>query len=810
MNAESLTARTQPEAGPSINKPIAGSIDVAIAGMSCASCVRRVEKALASVPGVASVAVNLATERARVTAAGERVDAAALARAVEAAGYHTSRAEFDLQIQGMSCASCAGRVERALQRAPGVLSASVNLATNRAHVLAVGGATDAAALSAAVGRAGYTASPAGTHRDAPRADGTELRHLVAAAILSAPLLLGMAAHLLGLGMALPGWLQFGLATPVQFWLGWRFYVAGWKAARVGAGNMDLLVALGTSAAWGLSTVTLLSARPGHDALYFDSSALIVTFILLGKWLEGRAKRSTASAINALAALRPDTARLLSGKTERDIPISQLAHGDRVVVRPGERIPADGVLAAGGGSVDESMLTGESLPVDKQPGAAVVGGTISLDGQLVIDVTAIGAETMLARIVRMVEGAQASKAPIQRLADQVSAVFVPVVLGLALLTLAGWWLATGSATTAILDAVAVLVIACPCALGLATPTAILVGTGAAARRGILIKDAEALERAHAIQTVAFDKTGTLTLGHPTVSEIAGDRADMLQRAASLQAGSEHPLASAVRVLAQMEGVSARPVTGFRALPGRGVCGEVDGLPLVLGNRRLMEETGADLSRFAARAAELEAAGHTVSWLAEAGPTPRLVGLVAFADPAKPAAAAAVASLQRLGIRTVMLTGDSQGAAQAIATALGIDEVASNILPQDKAAAVTRLREGGQVVAMVGDGINDAPALAAADIGIAMATGSDVAIETAGIALLRGDPALVAEAIDISRRTYRTIRRGLFWAFAYNVIGIPLAASGLLSPAVAGAAMALSSVSVVGNALLLRRWGRRQPG
>ncbi len=793
MSLETLTA----PAGP--------SLDLAVSGMTCASCVRRVEKALGQVPGVTGVAVNLATERARITTT--IMDVSALVQAIEATGYKTGRAEYDLQIQGMTCASCAGRVERALQRIPGVLAASVNLATERAHIVATGGTTDALALADAVTRAGYAASPAGDAATQPPRDNRDLWHLAWAAALSVPLLLGMAAPLLGLGMALPGWVQFALATPVQFWLGWRFYVAGWRAARALSGNMDLLVALGTTAAWGLSTATLLSSAPGHDRLYFESSALIITFVLLGKWLEGRAKRSTASAIRALTALRPDIAHLRRGETERDIPVMQLVRGDQVVVRPGERIPADGMLITGSGSVDESMLTGESRPVEKEPGAPMIGGTIGLDGSLVIEVTAVGAETMLARIVRMVEGAQASKAPIQRLADTVSAVFVPVVLGLAVLTLGGWWLATGNPATAILNAVAVLVIACPCALGLATPTAILVGTGAAARRGILIKDAAALERAHAIQVVAFDKTGTLTQGRPAVSDIValdGDRAGALRRAASLQAGSEHPLAAALRILAEGEAVKAQPMTGFCALPGRGVSGTVDGQTLLLGNRRLMQDAGVDTAPLTGRAAGLESGGHTVSWLAKVGTPPRLLAIVAFSDIVKPGAAAAVTALHRLGLRTVMLTGDSQGAARATATPLGIDEVSAEILPEDKAAAVMKLRDAGHVVAMVGDGINDAPALAAADIGIAMATGSDVAIESAGITLLRGDPALIADAIDISRRTYAKIRQGLFWAFAYNVVGIPLAAFGLLSPTVAGAAMALSSVSVVGNALLLRRW------
>ena len=712
---------------------------------------------------------------------------------------------LELGIGGMSCASCVRRVERALERVPGVTEVAVNLATERAHVTARAGSIDAATLAAAVTNAGYEArpiestAPASEHR-------RELAHVLIAAALSLPLLAGMAVQPFGSHWMLPGWVQFALATLVQVWLGWRFYVAGWRAVRSFAGNMDLLVALGTSAAWGLSTYILLTGQPGAP-LYYESSALIITFILLGKWLEGRAKRSTATAIRALIALRPEIARVRRDGVETEVPIAQLRRGDLVVVRPGERIAADGVLIEGGGNVDESMLTGESLPVDKEPGAKLVGGAICSDGLLVMRVTELGAQTTLARIVRMVEGAQASKAPVQRLVDQVSAVFVPVVLGVAVLTGVGWWLTGSSAYVAILNAVSVMVIACPCALGLATPAAIMAGTGAAARHGILIKDAEALEQAHAISVVAFDKTGTLTEGRPTVTDLVplgGSRGDALRLAGSLQHGSDHPLAIAVRVLAEAEGNPPAPVEGFRALPGRGVSGKVEGATLVLGNRRLMQESGLDTAPFATQAAEFERSGHTVSWLGQAGAAPRVLALIAFADTVKPASRPAIAALHALGIRTVMLTGDGAGAAQSVAAALGIDDVQAEVLPQDKAAAIGKLRTGGHVVAMVGDGINDAPALAAADVGIAMATGTDVAMETAGIALLRGDPALVAGAIDISRRTYAKIRQGLFWAFIYNAVGIPLACLGLLNPMLAGAAMALSSVSVISNALLLRRW------
>ncbi len=718
--------------------------------------------------------------------------------------------ERDLRIEGMTCASCAGRVERALRRVPGVIDASVNLAIEQARVTTVAGRPDADRLVEAVQDAGYGAAlieDATVDDAAPQAARSrrELIHVIVAALLSAPLLISMAGEAAGLPWMIPGWVQLALATPVQVWLGWRFYIAGFKAVRAGAGNMDLLVAIGTSAAFGLSLYELLAARPGHHpALYFDSSALIITFVLLGKWLEGRAKGHTAAALRGLMALRPDTARRLRGDTETDVPLAQVRVGDLVVVRPGERIPVDGRVTDGSGSVDESMLTGESLPVDKVAGAAVTGGAINLDGRLVIETTAIGAETTLARIVRLVEGAQASKAPIQRTVDRVAAIFVPVVLGIALLTFIGIWAATGQVTPAILNAVAVMVIACPCALGLATPTSIMVGTGAAARHGILISDAVALERAHAATIVAFDKTGTLTEGRPAVTDIAPaegvDAATVLRLALALGAGSEHPLAAAVRRRAEAEHVTAPPATGFRALAGRGVAGDVEGRLVWFGNQRLMTENGIATDALAARAEALEADGRSVSWLGEPG---RVLGLIAFGDKVKPGAAEAVAAL-RQHVRVVLLTGDGKGAAAAAAASLGIDDWRAELLPDGKAAAVAALREGGNVVAMVGDGINDAPALAAADIGIAMATGTDVAMHTAGITLMRGDPALVTGALEISRRTYTKIRQGLFWAFAYNVIGIPLAAFGLLSPVVAGAAMALSSVSVVTNALLLRGW------
>jgi Cu+-exporting ATPase len=533
-------------------------------------------------------------------------------------------------------------------------------------------------------------------------------------------------------------------------------------------------------------------------------------VLLGKWLEGRAKRQTTDAIRALQALRPATARVLRGGQVQELPIDQVVVGDTVQVRAGERIAVDGQVLEGRSHVDESLITGESLPVAKSPGDRVTSGAINAEGALTLQTLAVGAETTLARIIRMVESAQAGKAPIQRMVDRVSAVFVPVVLGLALLTLLGWLAANGDWTQAVVNAVSVLVIACPCALGLATPTAIMVGTGAAARHGILIKDAQALELAHAVRTVVFDKTGTLTEGRPSLVAVHAapghSRDSVLAQAAALQQSSEHPLARAVMAEVQTRQLAVPAAMDAQALPGRGLQAQVDGQTLLLGSSRLLHEQHLSAGELASAAQQLEAEGRTVSWLMQHGAAGQaeLLGLLAFGDAIKPSAHAAVARLHELGIGTWLLTGDNRGSAQAVAQALGISQVRAEVLPGDKAALVQELRQAGQVVAMVGDGINDAPALAAADVGIAMATGTDVAMAAAGITLMRGDPLLVADALDISRRTYATLKRGLFWAFAYNVVGIPLAAMGFLNPVLAGAAMALSSVSVVGNALLLRRW------
>ncbi|WP_334187328.1 heavy metal translocating P-type ATPase [Noviherbaspirillum sp.] len=785
------------------------TLSVGIEGMTCASCVMRVEKALARVPGVQEANVNLGTESATVVA-DPSVDVAALQAAVEKAGYAVAQEEFDLNIEGMTCASCVARVEKALRKVEGVSAASVNLATEGARVTA-GRGVPVATLIGAVEKAGYHASVNKAGRTAaeinrPKDNGG--RHVVLAALLSLPLTVPMALELAGVHLMLPGWIQLLLATPVQFWLGARFYKAGWKAVKAGTGNMDLLVALGTSAAYGLSVYQLWAGRDGAAAhLYFEASSVVITLVLLGKWLEARAKRQTASAIRALQVLRPDTARVRRDGVDTDIAVDAVRLGDLVVIRPGERIPVDGIIVEGDSQADESLITGESLPVPKHPGDKVTGGAINADGLLLVRTGAVGTETTLARIIRLVESAQSAKAPIQRLVDKVSAVFVPVVLLIALATFAGWWIAGAGFETALINAVAVLVIACPCALGLATPTAIMAGTGIGAKHGILIKDAEALEVAHGVTTVVFDKTGTLTEGRPVVADMAPagiTREELLRLAASIQHGSEHPLAKAVVDAARAEGVTALPVSGLKALPGRGLAATVDGMDLRLGSTRLMQELNIPLQALRERAEQLQAAGRTVSWLADVGDQPRLLGLIAFGDSIKPGVKEAIDRLHRLGVNTVMLTGDNRGSAAAVGSALGIRQVIAEVLPGEKAAKVAELKRAGEVVAMVGDGINDAPALAAADVGIAMSTGTDVAMHAAGVTLMRGDPALVGDAIDISRRTYRKIRQNLFWAFIYNLIGIPLAAFGLLSPVVAGAAMAFSSVSVISNALLLKRW------
>ncbi len=729
---------------------------------------------------------------------------------------------LDIGIGGMTCASCVGRVERALNKVPGVHSASVNLATESARIVYAGDAAMQARLKRAVRDAGYEPrSPAEVDALESVSPWTGFAPVAWGALLSAPLALPMVGDWMGLHWMLPAWLQFVLATPVQFILGARFYKAGWHAVLARSGNMDLLVSIGTTAGWALSVWLWLSAPAGAMVhLYFEGSAVVITLVLLGKWLEARAKRQTTAAIRALHALRPDVAHVLGRNGEVDVPVAEVLVGDRIVVKPGERFPVDGTLAEGETQVDESMLTGEPLPVRKDAGDKLTGGSINGEGRVVLLVTAVGVDTVLSRIIRLVEDAQAAKAPIQRLVDQVSAVFVPVVLVLALLTLLGWWFSGASFETAVIYAVAVLVIACPCALGLATPAAIMAGTGVAAQHGILIKDAQALELAHKVDVVAFDKTGTLTLGRPRLNALvvppdaAMDADAALRASASLQSGSEHPLARAVLAAAAEKGIAITAPESLRSVPGRGSEGVVGTTSYCMGSLRWMAELGVDLGSLAAQSHALQANGATVSVLAERpadGPL-TLRAMLAFGDEPKPGAQAALAALRARGIKTVMISGDNRGAAEAMASRLGLrpeeGEVMAEVLPGDKAALVAGLREGGHTVAMVGDGVNDAPALAAADVGLAMGNGTDVAMHAAGITLMRGDLDLVAAALDISDRTVAKIRQNLFWAFFYNVAGIPLAALGYLNPVVAGAAMALSSVSVMTNALLLKRWKPRE--
>ncbi|URM28374.1 heavy metal translocating P-type ATPase [Pseudomonas frederiksbergensis] len=783
------------------------TFDLPIAGMTCASCAGRVERALSKVIGATAVSVNLATEQARVQAPSDSLPA--LMDAVQQAGYSVPQQSLELSIEGMTCASCVGRVERALTKVPGVKSVSVNLANERAH-LELLGQVDPQTLIGAVTKAGYSASV--WEVEHPQTDDQQQRlrrerwALLAAIALALPLVLPMVLQPFGVHWMLPAWMQFALATPVQFIFGARFYVAAWKAVRAGAGNMDLLVALGTSAGYGLSVYEWATAAGRQPHLYFEASAVVIALVLLGKYLESRAKRQTASAIRALEALRPERAIQVIDGREQEVAISALRLNDLVMVKPGERFPVDGEVVEGQSHADEALISGESLPVPKQPGDKVTGGAINGEGRLLVRTLALGAETVLARIIRLVEDAQAAKAPIQKLVDKVSQVFVPAVLLIALATLIGWWLYGAPLETALINAVAVLVIACPCALGLATPTAIMAGTGVAARYGILIKDAEALERAHEVSSVVFDKTGTLTSGTPRIahlSAIEGDEAALLQMAGALQRGSEHPLAKAVLDACTERGLTVADVSDSQSLTGRGIAGSLDGRRLALGNRRLLEESGLSAEPLADSATAWETEGRTLSWLIEQSPEPRVLGLFAFGDTLKPGALQAVQQLNARNISSHLLTGDNRGSAKVVAEALGISDVHAEVLPADKAATVAALKKTG-VVAMVGDGINDAPALAAADIGIAMGGGTDVAMHAAGITLMRGDPRLVPAALEISRKTYAKIRQNLFWAFVYNLIGLPLAAFGFLNPVLAGAAMALSSVSVVSNALLLKTW------
>lgn len=786
-----------------------------IEGMSCASCVGRIEKVLNKISDVLDVNINLATEKATVQT-NDNVDITTLLKAVEDAGYHaipivTENQPHDitLSISGMSCASCVVRVEKTLKKIPGVQDVVVNLATEKATI--IGEMVNIADLIIAVKDAGYDATVINQQTSPLQHKQPSFMPVLISALFAIPLLLPMLLMPFGIDLMLPSWLQLLLATPVQFVLGARFYRSGWKAIKALSGNMDLLVAIGTSAAYGLSVYELIKHWQSQQMphLYFESSAIIITLILLGKWLEARAKQQTTQAIAALSALRPETARVRRGNQEVMLPINQVKQNDVVIIKPGERIAVDGIIIEGISSSDESLITGESLPVSKNIGDTVIGGAINGEGLLIVKTTATSNDSTLAKIIHMVESAQTHKAPIQRIVDRISAIFVPIILLIALITLIIWGFATHDWQQALLNAIAVLVIACPCALGLATPTAIMVGTGIAARQGILIKDATALEIVHSIKAIAFDKTGTLTVGKPELvifKVMNGDNEnEILNIAASMQAGSEHPLAKAVLAKAKEKHLTYQYAQNLESITGAGITAQVDHRQFYLGNQRWLESLNSNLTNYQTIINELEMKNLTISLLAEKKEQSiTILAILGFSDKLKPEAKAAIDALHQLNIKTVMLTGDNIHTANTIAQSLSIDQVFAQITPQVKADKISQLQKTFGTVAMVGDGINDAPALATADIGIAMGTGTDVAMHTASITLMRGNPLLIADAIDISRKTYNKIKQNLFWAFFYNIIGVPLAALGLLNPMIAGAAMALSSVSVVSNALLLKRW------
>ncbi|PZU92532.1 MAG: heavy metal translocating P-type ATPase [Chelatococcus sp.] len=811
-----------------------GSIlELSVRGMNCASCVGHVERAVAAVPGVSSVAVNLASEKARIVYAGVPGDAARIEDAIREAGYGPVETTLTLDIEGMSCASCVGRVEKALANVPGVLAANVNLATNRATVRALGEADLAAKLVAAVEKAGYEAQlpeptgAAGEQREKAQAaeQAALLRAVMIAAAATLPLVvIEMGSHLVP---SLHHWLamtfgafnvrlfSFALASLVQFGPGLRFLTKGWPALLRGAPDMNSLVMLGTGAAWLYSTAATFAPSllpEGTAFTYFEAGAVVVTLILLGRWFEARAKGRTGSAIRRLVALQPRTARVLRGATESDIAVEAVRAGDIVLLRPGERVPVDGEVTEGTSFVDESMITGEPQPVRKEAGAAVTGGTVNGSGALRLRATRVGADTVLAQIVRTVETAQGAKLPIQALVDRVTLWFVPAVMGLALATFLVW-LAFGPSPAfqhALVAAVTVLIIACPCAMGLATPTSIMVGTGKGAELGILFRQGDALQALKGVDVVALDKTGTLTRGKPEVTEIEpveGFSADdLLRLAAAAEAPSEHPLALAVVTAARQRSLAIAPASGFASDPGLGVTATVEGRKVAIGNPRLMQREGADVSSPAGSARALAEGGRTPLHVAVDG---RFAGLIGVADAVKETTPAAIAALHRLGLRVAMITGDDGRTAQAIARSLGIDDVRAEVLPVDKARIVKELQAGGAKVAFVGDGINDAPALAQADVGIAIGTGTDIAIESADVVLMSGDVMGVPRAIALSQATIANIRQNLSWAFGYNALLIPVAAGVLypgfgilMSPMFAGLAMALSSVSVLTNALRLK--------
>ncbi|MCB1476428.1 MAG: heavy metal translocating P-type ATPase [Rhodobiaceae bacterium] len=787
-------------------------IHMPVEGMHCGNCASRLQAALEKVPGLEKIHVELALERAHFAAPDAGTVRAAEA-AVTSAGYAVPHQVVQLDIDGMHCGNCASRVETALNAVPGVLSASVNAASESARIEVAEGVVQIRDLIAAVEGAGYKAFPpksadtgtgvqATAEAERSRALGRDMALLAGAVLLTLPLVLPMAAMPFGFSMHLPAWFQFALAAPVQVLVGWRFYRGAYSALRHGAANMDVLVSLGTSAAFFYSLAVTLSASGGP--LYFEASAVVLTLVLAGKLLEARAKRGASAAVRALMDLRPRVAvKIDENGIEQEVPVDALEVGDRILVRPGGRIPADGVIRAGAGEIDEALVTGESVPVARAEGDRVIEGAINGTGRLEIEVAAIGADTTLARVIRLVEQAQAGKAPVQRLVDRVAAVFVPVVLVIAVVTFGGWLFTGADLATALSAGVAVLVIACPCALGLATPAALVAGTGSAARAGILIKDIEALEHLARVDTIVFDKTGTLTEGKPKVVSMRAfdmGEQELLMLTVSLVGSSEHPLSRAIRAHAG-EACPTGKLTDFRNIAGAGVAGRVDGTEVAVGKPAWLRENGIDITQADTILSELSERAETPVVVAAGG---RLAGVFGLADTLREGAADAVRELRAQGVEPVLMSGDAAAVARAIGARAGIEKIAADMKPEDKAQEVARLGRDGRHPAMVGDGVNDAAALAAADVGIAMGSGTDVAMEAASVTLMRPEPLLVPAAREIARQTARTIRQNLFWAFAYNVIGIPLAAFGLLSPAFAGGAMALSSVTVVGNALRLTRW------
>ena len=779
-------------------------------GITCASCSLRVEKALASVPGVKSAVVNLSAMTARVEATRD-VKPADLVAAVEAAGYAAPREDILLDVAGMTCAACVARLEKALKATPGVMSARVSLPAETADVTVASGLATTADLVAAIENAGFEATPRASDGKAAERSGEarETWTLAGAMALSAPFLANMGYEIATGAPLLAPWIQLVLAAPVFLVAGARFHVGAFKALRAGAANMDVLVSLGSIAAFGLALWRMAQGHAHH--LTFEAAALVIAFVLFGKWLEARARRATGGAVAALAALRPPVARILKDGVETEAPVDAVKAGDVLAVRPGERIPADGVIVSGRSEIDESMLTGESRPVARGPGDDVSGGSVNGAGRLEIRATTVGSASRLSRIIRLVERAQSSKAPIQHTVDKVASVFVPVVVALAVATFIGWKIAGADVETALVNAISLLVVSCPCALGLATPAAVAVGMGAGARSGILVKDASALDLSRKIQTIVFDKTGTLTIGQPGVSAIAavdGDEMALLRLAASAEQGSEHALGRAIGARARQDGVDLFALDSFEAKPGRGLEARLGGRVVHVGNRALMQEIGVDVDALAMLAQDIETKGGTAFFIASAQDgAPQLSGLIATSDELRPEAAATLGRLRALGVTPAMLTGDAEAVARAFASKLGDVDVVASVPPEGKAAEIRRLRASGRVVAMVGDGVNDAPPLAEADVGIAMGAGSETALEAASVALPGDDLSKVVALIDLSHATARKIGQNLFLAFAYNVIMIPAAAAGMLSPVAAGAAMAASSVSVVTNALLLRRWAAR---